>query len=263
MKVGQLMLFQNHPNLPQSDFDMYQNELDIALMSEPLGLDSIWAVEHHFTDYTLCPNIPQFLAFMAGQTKRIKLGTAAIILPWHKDPIRVATDIAMLDNLSKGRVLLGMGRGLERLAQRADGVTRRLARVHPGVVLRQHAQRPAPLLADGPERGADDLVAPQRRGPQLVLRMLEHLGLERIDLEQRHADQVHIAASVGSISQRLVVATALIRPLGLADEIEHRAVDVILVARSSSRRAGGHVRHDDVLSVDDSRAPLTPRNVAG
>ena len=81
MKVGQLMLFQNHPNLPQSDYEMYQNELDIALMSEPLGLDSVWAVEHHFTDYTLCPNIPEFLAFVAGQTKTIKLGTAAIILP--------------------------------------------------------------------------------------------------------------------------------------------------------------------------------------
>ena len=122
MKVGQLMLFQNHPNLPQSDYEMYQNELDIALMAEPLGLDSVWAVEHHFTDYTLCPNIPQFLAFVAGQTKTIKLGTAAIILPWHKDPIRVATDIAMLDNMSNGRVLLGMGRGLAKIEYDGFGI---------------------------------------------------------------------------------------------------------------------------------------------
>ncbi|TAL04636.1 MAG: LLM class flavin-dependent oxidoreductase [Porticoccaceae bacterium] len=122
MKVGQLMLFQNHPNLPQSDYEMYQNELDIALMAEPLGLDSVWAVEHHFTDYTLCPNIPEFLAFVAGQTKTIKLGTAAIILPWHKDPIRVATDIAMLDNMSKGRVLLGMGRGLAKIEYDGFGI---------------------------------------------------------------------------------------------------------------------------------------------
>ena len=58
MKVGQLMLFQNHPNLPQSDYDMYQNEVEIALMSEPAGLDSIWAVEHHFTDHTQIPDSP-------------------------------------------------------------------------------------------------------------------------------------------------------------------------------------------------------------
>lgn len=122
MKVGQLMLFQNHPNLPQSDYDMYQHEIQIALMSEPLGLDSIWAVEHHFTDYTLSPDIPQFLAFMAGQTSRINLGTAAIILPWHKDPIRVATSIAMLDNLSKGRVLMGLGRGLAQIEYDGFGI---------------------------------------------------------------------------------------------------------------------------------------------
>ena len=122
MKVGQLMLFQNHPNLPQSDYDMYQNEVDIALMSEPLGLDSIWAVEHHFTDYTLSPDIPQFLAFIAGQTSRINLGTAAIILPWHKDPIRIATSIAMLDNLSKGRVLMGLGRGLAQIEYDGFGI---------------------------------------------------------------------------------------------------------------------------------------------
>ncbi|HCO61720.1 MAG TPA: hypothetical protein DIT58_16200 [Porticoccaceae bacterium] len=122
MKVGQLMLFQNHPNLPQSDYDMYQNEVEIALMSEPAGLDSIWAVEHHFTDYTLSPDIPQFLAFIAGQTKRINVGTAAIILPWHKDPIRVATSIAMLDNLSKGRVLMGLGRGLAQIEYDGFGI---------------------------------------------------------------------------------------------------------------------------------------------
>ncbi len=122
MKVGQLMLFQNHPNLPQSDYDMYQQEVNIALMSEPLGLDSIWAVEHHFTDYTLSPDIPQFLAFMAGQTRTINLGTAALILPWHKDPIRVATSIAMLDNLSKGRVLVGLGRGLARIEYDGFGI---------------------------------------------------------------------------------------------------------------------------------------------
>jgi alkanesulfonate monooxygenase SsuD/methylene tetrahydromethanopterin reductase-like flavin-dependent oxidoreductase (luciferase family) len=122
MKVGQLVLFQNHPNLPQSDYDMYQSEVEVALMSEPLGFDSVWAVEHHFTDYTLSPDIPQFLAFLAGQTKRINLGTAAVILPWHKDPIRVATSIAMLDNLSKGRVLMGLGRGLAQIEYDGFGI---------------------------------------------------------------------------------------------------------------------------------------------
>ena len=122
MKVGHLMLFQNHPNLPQTDYDMYQNELEIALLTEPLGLDSIWAVEHHFTDYTVSPDIPQFLAFMAGQTSRITLGTAALILPWHKDPIRLATSMSMLDNVSKGRAMMGLGRGLAQIEYDGFGI---------------------------------------------------------------------------------------------------------------------------------------------
>jgi len=122
MKIGQLMFFQNHPNLPQTDVEMYQSELEIASMTEEMGMDSIWGVEHHFTDYTLCPNIPMFLAFMAARTKHIGLGTAAIILPWHKDPIRVATDLAMLDNLSNGRVLFGVGRGLAQVEYDGLGI---------------------------------------------------------------------------------------------------------------------------------------------
>ena len=54
-------------------------------MAEPLGFDSIWSVEHHFTDYTMCPDVLQFLTYMAGKTQHVKLGTMVIVLPWH-DP---------------------------------------------------------------------------------------------------------------------------------------------------------------------------------
>jgi alkanesulfonate monooxygenase SsuD/methylene tetrahydromethanopterin reductase-like flavin-dependent oxidoreductase (luciferase family) len=122
MKVGQLMLFQSHHNQPLSDQEVYLKELEIADLTEPCGLDSVWAVEHHFTDYTMCPNIFEFLSYMAGRTTRIGLGTAAVILPWHKDPLRVATDFAMLDNLSRGRALAGIGRGLARIEYDGFGI---------------------------------------------------------------------------------------------------------------------------------------------
>jgi len=51
---------------------------------------------------------------MAGKTVRVKLGTMVVVLPWH-DPVRVAEQVAMLDNLSGGRVILGIGRGLARI----------------------------------------------------------------------------------------------------------------------------------------------------
>jgi alkanesulfonate monooxygenase SsuD/methylene tetrahydromethanopterin reductase-like flavin-dependent oxidoreductase (luciferase family) len=93
-----------------SDYEVYRQELRLADLAEPLGFDSLWSVEHHFTDYTMVPDVLQFLTYMAGRTKMIKLGTMVVVLPWH-DPMRVAEQVAMLDNMSDGRLILGLGRG--------------------------------------------------------------------------------------------------------------------------------------------------------
>ena len=80
-------------------------------MYEDLGFDMVWSVEHHFTDYELIPDPVQMLSYVCGRTKKIGLGTFVIVLPWH-DPVRVAEQIAMLDNFARGReLLLGFGRG--------------------------------------------------------------------------------------------------------------------------------------------------------
>ena len=113
MHVGYAPVFQN-PGNARSDAEVYREELRIAEMAEPLGFDSIWSIEHHFTDYTMCPDAVQFLSYMAGRTKTAKLGTMVIVLPWH-DPIRVAEQISLLDHVSGGRMILGFGRGLARV----------------------------------------------------------------------------------------------------------------------------------------------------
>jgi alkanesulfonate monooxygenase SsuD/methylene tetrahydromethanopterin reductase-like flavin-dependent oxidoreductase (luciferase family) len=105
-----------------SDADVYRQELSLASRAESDGFDSIWTPEHHFTDYMLTPNVTQFLSWVAGQTQRIRLGTMVIVLPWH-DPVRVAESFVLLDHLSQGRAILGIGRGLGRVefdAFRAD-----------------------------------------------------------------------------------------------------------------------------------------------
>lgn len=112
MKVGTAIVFQN-PDKHRSDLEVYNNELTYAREAEGLGFQSIWSVEHHFTDYTMCPNVVQYLSYLAGCTKEIQLGTAVIVLPWH-NPMRVAEEVSVLDNMSGGRVLLGIGRGLGR-----------------------------------------------------------------------------------------------------------------------------------------------------
>ncbi|WP_146120074.1 LLM class flavin-dependent oxidoreductase [Leucobacter massiliensis] len=97
-----------------SDHEVYRSETELAVLGEELGYDSVWAVEHHFSDYSFCPDNLVWLANVAARTKTIKLGTGAVILPWHTQPVRVAEKLLMVDHLSEGRVLFGMGRGLSR-----------------------------------------------------------------------------------------------------------------------------------------------------
>ncbi len=113
MQVGMATIFQN-PGKVRSDFEVYQEDLRLSDLAEPLGFDSIWTVEHHFTDYTMCPDPLQYLTWMAARTTRIQLGTMVVVLPW-RDPLRVAEQVSMLDNMSDGRVVLGIGRGAGRV----------------------------------------------------------------------------------------------------------------------------------------------------
>ena len=108
MKVGTALSILAQPGVP--DVALYNEHMTIGDLAEPLGFDSLFALEHHFTGYSMSPAPLQLLSYYAGRTKKIQLGTCVIVLPWH-DPIRVAEQIALLDVLSGGRTLMGFGRG--------------------------------------------------------------------------------------------------------------------------------------------------------
>ncbi len=112
MHFGVLSIFQNYQE-QCSDDEVVAGELALARIAEQSNFDSYWAVEHHFFPYSMCPDNLQYLAQVAGMTKRIQLGTGAVIMPWN-DPYRVAAKVALLDQQSGGRVLVGFGRGLSR-----------------------------------------------------------------------------------------------------------------------------------------------------
>jgi alkanesulfonate monooxygenase SsuD/methylene tetrahydromethanopterin reductase-like flavin-dependent oxidoreductase (luciferase family) len=108
MKVGMALNMLSKPGV--SDAALVTEHLALGDLVEPLGFDSLFALEHHFTGYAMTPSPVQLLTYYAGRTKRITLGTSVIVLPWH-DPIRVAEEIALLDILSGGRTIIGFGRG--------------------------------------------------------------------------------------------------------------------------------------------------------
>jgi alkanesulfonate monooxygenase SsuD/methylene tetrahydromethanopterin reductase-like flavin-dependent oxidoreductase (luciferase family) len=113
MHVGMGSFIQNLGR-EHSDAEVYRHALELADSAEGLGFDSVWSAEHHFTDYHMCPSVTQFLSWVAARTEQVLLGSMVVVLPWH-DPVRVAEEVSVLDHLSGGRVLLGLGRGLGRV----------------------------------------------------------------------------------------------------------------------------------------------------
>lgn len=113
MQSGMLIIFHNYENT-KSDVDTYKDCIALAESAEPLGFDFLLAAEHHFTEYSMCPDNIDFLCYMAGKTNNIKLGPGVIIVPWN-NPLRSASKMVMLDHFSEGRALLGLGRGLAKV----------------------------------------------------------------------------------------------------------------------------------------------------
>ena len=123
MKVGVHFNFQNYHDWERfeakrsandptaSDTRLYEEELHLGGLVEPLGFDSYWAIDHHFSPYIMTAGALQNLTYFAGKTERIDFGTMVIVLPWY-DPVVVSEQISVLDNMLQGRKLtIGLGRG--------------------------------------------------------------------------------------------------------------------------------------------------------
>jgi alkanesulfonate monooxygenase SsuD/methylene tetrahydromethanopterin reductase-like flavin-dependent oxidoreductase (luciferase family) len=125
MKLGIQNVFPAHKD--HNDRDMYKHETRLLIEAEGMGFDIIWPVEHHFFDYSMCPDNMQYLSYIAARTEKMELGTGAIILPWN-NPMRVVEKMVLLDHLSDGRAVLGLGRGLSRREYAGFGVNMNEAR---------------------------------------------------------------------------------------------------------------------------------------
>lgn len=111
MRFGIFSIVDHYPaELARSTQQFYEELLEQIEVAESLGFDSFWVAEHHFHEYGAIPRPPIWLAAAAKRTKRIKLGSAVVVLPFD-NPLRVAEDYAMVDIISAGRLILGVGSG--------------------------------------------------------------------------------------------------------------------------------------------------------
>ena len=103
-----------NPNpVRRTDVQVYEDILRGAVLAEDLGFDSVWVAEHAFSEHSIVSSPHSMVAAIAAKTSRIKMGVACTIVPWHQ-PVRMAQDLATLDIISNGRLIIGVGRGYQK-----------------------------------------------------------------------------------------------------------------------------------------------------
>lgn len=95
---------------PEDDGRVIDETLYEARLSEQLGVEVLWLAEHHFDGICAYVDPVSFAAALATATERIRIGFAVAQMSLHH-PVRMAEQMALIDNISKGRLIVGLGRG--------------------------------------------------------------------------------------------------------------------------------------------------------
>ena len=129
---------------------MFAALLDQIVFAEELGFDSIWITEHHFVEDGYCPSPISVLAAIAARTRRVQLSTDILLLPLYH-AVRLAEDVATINLISNGRMMLGLGMGYRDEEFAAFGTSRqeRVGRTEEGIDVLRGAWGPEPFSYAG------------------------------------------------------------------------------------------------------------------
>src|SRR3954464_5279409 len=112
MKFGNTaLMFSNRHFDPTEGSRLYNERLDEYLYAEEVGIDGIMLNEHHNAPFCMQAKANIFAAILAGMTKRVKIVMLGNPLPLAENPVRLSEELAMIDLISKGRLVSGLGRG--------------------------------------------------------------------------------------------------------------------------------------------------------
>ncbi|MBJ7532829.1 LLM class flavin-dependent oxidoreductase [Rhodomicrobium vannielii ATCC 17100] len=107
MRTGIFCVYEN----PRGDYRRcFDDQTALVKKAEALGFEEAWVAEHHFNPASASPSILPLLAYLAGVTSRVRIGSAAVLLAF-RNPIQVAEDVATIDILSGGRFDFGVAKG--------------------------------------------------------------------------------------------------------------------------------------------------------
>lgn len=140
LRLGVAYDFRNPAGSGMSHQDLYAAILDQVAWLDGLGLDLVWFTEHHFVEDGYLPSWIPVASAMAARTRRVRFSCDVCLLPFNH-PLRLAEDLAVLDNLSGGRVEVGVGMGYAPHEFRGFGlpVSRRVSLTDEGIAVLRRA----------------------------------------------------------------------------------------------------------------------------
>ncbi len=101
--------------------EVYQRALQRVDIMDQGGYDAVWLAEHHFSTYSVCPSVHLMGMHIADRTEQLRIGMGVSLAAFYH-PLRLAEEVALLDNLSGGRVNWGAGRGFDSKEMETFGV---------------------------------------------------------------------------------------------------------------------------------------------
>jgi alkanesulfonate monooxygenase SsuD/methylene tetrahydromethanopterin reductase-like flavin-dependent oxidoreductase (luciferase family) len=263
LRIGVLYGFRNPAASGLSFPEMYARVLQQIELVDQLGFDHVWITEHHFVDDGYMPSPLVISGAIAARTTRVAIGQDVMLLPFTH-PVRLAEDLAVLDNLSNGRMMIGAGMGYVPSEFAAMGIPRaqRRARMDETLEivrraftedrfdfdgthyrLRDVRVRPRPVQPGGPPLFVAAMGEP---GARRAARFDAHLlpqGDRRAVLDPWRADLT--ARGRDASDYRIGIA----RPLVVSDDPNAAAVssDGVALAKVA---AGGAIPHESMRVYD-------------
>jgi len=148
VKFGIWHDFRNPPRWHRPYGELYRENLAQIAWAEELGFESAWVSEHHVTDEGYLPSVFPMLAAIARETRTMRIGCAVLLAPFQH-PVRFAEDVAVVDQLSEGRLEVGLGLGYREREFELLGVPRE-----------ERARRTRALVGEARRLWADGTVTP-------------------------------------------------------------------------------------------------------
>jgi len=189
LRIGVSYDFRNPVNSGVSDAHLYAEILEQVKWLDQIGADMVWFTEHHFVEDGYLPSWVPVAGAMAAVTSHVRFGTDICLMPFNH-PIRLAEDLAVLDNISGGRVDIGLGMGYAPHEFRGFGFppSRRVSLMNEGIEVLQQCFTGERFSYHGKRYQFEDVIIKpgyvQKGGPPIWLAAMS----EPVALRAAHYD---------------------------------------------------------------------------